>query len=235
MTQKIPYSKLELIGISQEMLEQMPDVKQKLLNGELTPLIMMRREHENGNILEMPFKLRMLPDGSVLAYPMNAEMKNSMNVSQAAYQSLVAGEVVNVNGRYLQREPETNCILVVSEKELDIEQKIAQLEKVRDIELGMEQKKQLKEGKPVELNVGDEKVTVGLDLRDRDHFRTLKGDMNEWQRQKEITYDILHPEYIGIVQTDENRWEYQKVKTEGLGTQSLKEKPAQTQSAGMKM
>lgn len=40
---------------------------------------------------------------------------------------------------------------------------------------------------------------------------------------------------MGLVQTDENRWEYHKVATEGLGTQSLKERPAQTKSAGMKL
>lgn len=235
MTQEIPYDRLELVGITPRMFDAMPDeVKTRLSNGELTPLVNVRRVMGNGTVVEMPMKLRM-EDGDLRVYPMNAEMRNSVNIGAAAFRDLVAGDVLHIDGQYLQRDPETNCIMKVSDRQLDIERRIAELEKVRDIELGMEQKKQIKEGKPVELNVGDEKVTVGLDLRDRDHFRTLKGDMNEWQRQKEITYDILHPEYIGIVQTDENRWEYQKVKTEGLGTQSLKEKPAQTQSAGMKM
>ena len=233
MTQEIPYSKLSLVGITKEMLDRMPEVKQRLMNGELTPLISVNKRTENGAVVQMPMKLRM-EEGNIIVYPMNAEMRNSVNVGPATFNDIVRGDVVHVNGRYMQRDPETNCILVMTEKQLDIERKLAELEKVKDIELGVEQRNQIKEGKPVELNVGDEKVTVGLDLRDKDHFRTLNGDMEDWKRQQEITYDILHPEYIGIVQTDENRWEYQKIKTEGLGTQSVKEKPMMAQTSSMK-
>ena len=35
--------------------------------------------------------------------------------------------------------------------------------------------------------------------------------MKEWERQQKLRYDELHPEYLGLVQTDKNRWEYQKV------------------------
>ena len=67
------------------------------------------------------------------------------------------------------------------------------------------------EGKPVELNVGGEKVSVGIDLREQQGFRLIKGDMKEWERQQKLRYDEIHPEYLGLVMTDKNRWEYQKV------------------------
>ena len=35
--------------------------------------------------------------------------------------------------------------------------------------------------------------------------------MKEWERQQNLKYDELHPEYIGLVVTDKNRWEYQQV------------------------
>ena len=85
------------------------------------------------------------------------------------------------------------------------------MEKVNDIELGTQQKQQVREGKPVELNVGGEKVSVGIDLREPQGFKIVKGDLREWERQQKLRYDDLHPEYMGLVMTDKNRWEYQTV------------------------
>ena len=63
----------------------------------------------------------------------------------------------------------------------------------------------------MELNVGGEKVTVGIDLKEPQGFKVVKGDMKEWERQQKLKYDELHPEFIGLVMTDKNRWEYQQV------------------------
>ncbi len=238
MEYEIPYNELKMVGISKKMMDDMPlSFKKQLLDGELTPLISLKRDMGNNTILNMPFKLMIQnsSDGSqqLVVYPMNKEMKNSVNLSESNFHALGAGDILHVNGRYLQRDPETNCVIEKTDRQLDFDRKIAELEKVKDIELGVQQKTQLKEGKPVELDVGGEKVTVGLDLRDKEHFKTLKGDMEEWKRQKEIEYDIIHPEYVGIVQTDENRWEQQMIKKEGLNSQTLKAKPAQTRSSGL--
>ena len=59
--------------------------------------------------------------------------------------------------------------------------------------------------------------------------------MNEWNRQKQIEYDIAHPEFVGLVQTERNRWEYQQIKKEGLNSQSIKESPAQSRSSSMRL
>ena len=82
---------------------------------------------------------------------------------------------------------------------------------MNDIELGTQQKQQVREGKPVELNVGGEKVSVGIDLKEQQGFSLVMGDMKEWERQQKLRYDEIHPEYLGLVMTDKNRWEYQKV------------------------
>lgn len=240
MTYEIPYKELELIGISKQAVDTMPDdLRATLRSGNLTPLISVEKAVDKDISVIMPFKLQMQEDAfgrqQLVVYPMNKDMVNSVNLSNEKFRELNAGAVLYENGKYLQRDPETNCVIEKTDRQIDIDKRIAELEKVRDIELGTQQKTQLKEGKPVELDVGGEKVTVGLDLRDKDHFKTLKGDMAEWQRQKEIAYDILHPEYVGIVQTDENRWEQQMIKKEGLNSQSLKERPAQTRSSGMRM
>jgi hypothetical protein len=85
------------------------------------------------------------------------------------------------------------------------------MEKVNDIELGTNQKQAAVEGKPVELSVGDQKVTVGVDLREPQGFKIVNGDMKEWERQLKIRYDNEHEGFMGYVMTDENRWEYQQV------------------------
>ena len=59
--------------------------------------------------------------------------------------------------------------------------------------------------------MGGEKVSVGIDLKEQQGFRLIKGDMKEWERQQKLRYDEIHPEYLGLVMTDKNRWEYQKV------------------------
>ena len=42
-------------------------------------------------------------------------------------------------------------------------------------------------------------------------FRVVKGDLKEWGASAKIRCDEQHPEYLGSVMTDRNRWEYQKV------------------------
>lgn len=239
MKYRIPYNELAIVGLSKEMVDSMPDeFKEKLQNGEFTQLVILSKSNKDRRIDE-PVKMQMqlTPDGKsqqLVLYPMNAEPYNTHGLKIEDFEALKKGSVIKLGAdKYLQLEPETNVIIEKNSKQLDLDKKISELEKVKDIELGMEQKNQMREGKPVELNVGGEKVTVGLDLKAKEGFVSLNGDMNEWKRQQEIIYDILHPEYVGLVQTDENRWEQHIVKKEGLQTATLKERPAQTKSASM--
>ena len=89
-----------------------------------------------------------------------------------------------------------------------------QPDRLKDIGLGIAQKEALASGKPVELEVGDQKVTVGVDQREPVGFKVMQGDMEEWKRQQAIRYDDANEGYIGYVQTDENRWEYSYVFTQ---------------------
>ena len=122
---------------------------------------------------------------------------------------------MEVNGektqQYLQLDPETQSVIHRKVTDIQLEQKLKDMEKVNDIELGTQQKQQVREGKPIELNVGGEKVSVGVDLKEPQGFKVIQGDMKEWERQQKLRYDEQHPEYLGLVMTDKNRWEYQRV------------------------
>ena len=110
------------------------------------------------------------------------------------------------------------------------------MEKINDIQLGTNQKQAIKEGKPVELEVGHEKVSVGVDLKEPQGFKVVKGDMAEWDRQQKIKYDIANEGFMGYVLTDQNRWEYKQVVDKLQNKEQKREvKEEQKVSTGMKL
>ncbi len=113
--------------------------------------------------------------------------------------------------RFVQLDKETNSLMTRDLASVKYEEKLAEVDKIKDIGLGLGQKEAVANGKPVELEVGDQKVTVGVDLREPQGFKVVNGDMEEWKRQEAIRYDDANEGFIGYVQTDENRWEYKQV------------------------
>lgn len=228
LSNQLPYEQLAKLGLDRDKVEKLPqEVKEKLIKGEVTPLMEVSIPATNGMVITLPLKLQLAADKegnpTLIAYPvqheLSTERSNELRLSQQEIDALRRGDVlqktVDIDGektrRYLQLDPETKSIIHRRVTEVQIEQRLKDMEKVNDIELGTQQKQQVREGKPMELNVGGEKVTVGIDLKEPLGFRVVQGDMKEWERQKKLRYDDLHPEYLGLVMTDKNRWEYQKV------------------------
>lgn len=227
-SEQLPYEKLALLGIDREKADNLPqEVKERLVSGEVTPLMQVSISARNGDVITLPLKLQMIADKdgnpALIAYPVRAELEAERNkvlrLTPQEAGRLAKGEViqkaVEVNGektqQYLQLDPETKSVIHRRVTDIEIERKLKDMEKVNDIELGTQQKQQVRDGKPVELNVGGEKVSVGIDLKEPQGFKLIKGDMKEWERQQKLRYDDLHPEYLGLVMTDKNRWEYQQV------------------------
>lgn len=224
----LPYEKLALLGIDREKADKLPqEVKQKLISGEVTPLMQVSINARNGDVITLPLKLQMIEgkngEPALIAYPVKTELEVERNsilrVTEQEAERPRCGDVIqkaiDINGektqQYLQLDPETKSVIHKRITDIRIEQRLKDMEKVNDIELGTQQKQQVREGKPVELNVGGEKVSVGIDLKEPQGFRIVNGDMKEWERQQKLRYDEQHPEFIGLVMTDKNRWEYQKV------------------------
>lgn len=228
LSNQLPFEQLAKLGLDRDKVEKLPqEVKEKLIKGELTPLMEVSLPAKNGMVITLPLKLQLAADKDgtplLMAYPVQRELsiekENVLRLSRQEADALRRGEVlqkaVDVNGektqQYLQLDPETKSVIHRRITEVQIEQRLKDMEKVNDIELGAQQKQQAREGKPVELNVGGEKVSVGIDLREPQGFKVVKGDLREWERQQKLQYDERHPEYLGLVMTDKNRWEYQKV------------------------
>lgn len=236
----IPYEQLELVGILPEDVGKMPNkFIQDLKYGTPTDVVIARITAINGAVVEIPMKLKLSNDeygkSQLTVFPVMSKFDNAFNLNQRQFEALRDGQVLHIDGNYIQRDPQTNCLLKVSDKEMNIEQKFNEIEKFHDIELGMEQKNQLKNGKPLVLDVGGENVVIDLDLKNPNLYKTLKGDLNEWEYNKKVEYDILHPEFLGVVKTDENRWEYQQVLLGERYQDTLDQKPRMARNAGMSM
>lgn len=54
----LPYEKLALLGIDREKADKLPqEVKQKLVSGEVTPLMQVSINARNGDVITLPLKL----------------------------------------------------------------------------------------------------------------------------------------------------------------------------------
>lgn len=248
-SEQLPYEKLALLGIDREKADNLPqEVKERLVSGEVTPLMQVSISARNGDVITLPLKLQMIADKdgnpALIAYPVRTELEAERNkvlrLTPQEAGRLAKGEViqkaVEVNGektqQYLQLDPETKSVIHRRVTDIEIERKLKDMEKVNDIELGTQQKQQVRDGKPVELNVGGEKVSVGIDLKEPQGFKLIKGDMKEWERQQKLRYDDLHPEYLGLVMTDKNRWEYQQVVDAQSKERALTLKPSREENIG---
>ena len=250
----LPYEKLRLLGIDKEKADLLPqEVKKALVSGEVTPLLQVSINARNGETITLPLKLQMTADKfgnpALMAYPVRADLDESrnriLNLTPQEAERLRNGEVVRKSidmdgeksNRYLQLDPETKSVIHKRITDLKIEEKLKDMEKVNDIELGTQQKQAVREGKPMELNVGGEKVTVGIDLKEPQGFKVINGDMKEWERQQKMKYDIEHPEFVGLVMTDKNRWEYQQVVDRESRDRAIRLAPTkdEKQSSGLKM
>lgn len=248
----VPLEKLEKIGITRQDFDSMPkELKDPLLSGHITPLMRLRVPSKDNRIVEMPMKIQLAFDKSgelqLLTYQINKEVDNRMRLTEAELERTSKGEAVlkevkvgnNRKQRYVQLDKETNSLMYRDVATVQLEKKLQDMEKVKDISLGLNQKEAALYGKPVELNVGDEKVTVGVDLREPQGFKLVRGDMEEWKRQQAIRYDDAHEGFMGYVQTDENRWEYQQVvkrldeKNRLETKETLREKKTEKRKAGI--
>ena len=211
-------SKKDFERIDIDVRSMPKEIKEKLLNGELTPLVEIRDHLDNGIIATMPVKLRLQRDtegNAVLkAYPVSRDIVSDLKLQEAEQKRLQAGEVIQKDIRegnrmrtmFLQLDQETKSLLKREVNKAEIDKRVDELEHVKDITLGQNQRQAIREGKPVELEVGDTKVTVGVDLRQNSGFKAI-----DWKRQQEIKWDMANPGQMGYWQTDENRWEYKQV------------------------
>src|SRR5574344_2145089 len=169
----IPYGKLANLGISKEKTLSMPkDLLETFMSGKVTPLIQAQVRSQSGTVYEVPLKLQLGGDraGNVqlMTYPVRKNLVSDISLNENEIERLRQGDTI-------RKEVKEDGVRHMQ---------FIQMDKINDIQLGMNQKEAIKEGKPVELEVGHEKVSVGVDLKEPQGFKIVKGDMKEWDRQQ---------------------------------------------------
>ena len=223
-TEPVPFDKFAKIGIYPKDLMRMPkDLRDSILSGELSPLMRLNVPVGDNSAVSIPMKIQLVHDRDgklqLLTYQIHRELDNNLKLNDTELERVRKGDVIqkefkegdNRKMRYVQLDKETNALMYRDVATVNFEEKLREVDRIKDIGLGMGQKEALASGKPVELEVGDQKVTVGVDLREPVGFKVMQGDLEEWKKQQAIRYDDAHEGYMGYVQTDENRWEYKQV------------------------
>lgn len=229
----IPYEEFERLGYNKRdiLFMNKEDLKQ-LLSGKRTSL--MEINSFDGRKLEdsikAKFSLQRNEDGKVhlMIHPVRNEIQNDIKLNATQLEKLKQGQIINkkINDEnYLvQLDKDNNEILKTKVKDIVIPSHI------ENIELGREQKDKLKKGEPIILVADNKEFQVSIDLNARlgYKFESLKNI----EREQQIKFDQEHPEYIGVLQTDENRDQYLQYQREHQPSQSQKEE--ETQSTGIK-
>ena len=223
-TEPVPFDKFAKIGIYPKDLMRMPkDLRNAILSGELSPLMRVNVPVGDNSAVSIPMKIQLVHDKDgrlqLLTYQIHRELDNNLKLNDTELERVRKGDVIQKEFqedgkrkmRYVQLDKETNALMYRDVATVNFEEKLQEVDKIKDIGLGIAQKEALVSGRPVELEVGDQKVVVGVDLREPVGFKVMQGDMEEWKKQQAIRYDDAHEGYIGYVQTDENRWEYKQV------------------------
>ena len=225
---QIPWAELEQIGLSEEKFLDLPKGSiDRILTGNLSPLMKMQFLDKDGNALVVPecMKLSQNEDGVVpTKFRLVKDEQGNVHVQLLPKRSevdLQVGETkisktdlarmkdqesvlttIRKNGKdekyYLQLDSSLNIIQMAREKDVIIPNAIG------DVTIGQQQAQQIRDGKPVELEVGDTKVTIGVDLNGRNGFRIVEGDMDEWKQKKLEQWDRVTPGIKGYWKTSEN-------------------------------
>lgn len=88
LSETLPYGKLAMLGIDKEKADLLPqEVKEKLLSGEVTPLMQVSIRAQNGNAVTLPLKLQLVSDRlgnpALMAYPVRAALETERNQALA--------------------------------------------------------------------------------------------------------------------------------------------------------
>lgn len=230
---ELPWDELKSVGLTEESFLDLPKESiNRIFAGELSPLMKMKFLDRNGNVMNVPagMKFAQNPDGAVpVKFRLSRDEAGGVHLELQPKREAIARMVgdtevsekdlarmkdqesvlttIRKDGKdekcYLQLDHDLNVIHSVREKDVVIPNAIG------DVVIGEKQAQQIREGKPVELEVGDTKVTVGVDLNARNGFRIVEGDMDQWRQHKLEQWDRITPGVRGYWKTSENGWEYE--------------------------
>ena len=190
--EEFPSAKLEAYGVSKK--EQNAAFgyteMQKLLDGQKTDIIRLSLQREGVRLdVDARFSLQRNPDNTVslMMHKVGEEYNKELNFVKSDIERLKKGEIIKSSH---QNEPILSQLDEKTQRILQIQQsKLIVPDVINDIHLGLDQKAALREGKAIELQKGDNKFNVKLDLNQKSGFRMEQSDLKiEKKQNNQISY-----------------------------------------------
>lgn len=181
---EIPYELLASFGLSQEMVDDLPQkVLEQLLSGQRTPLLPICNVDENGNCNNSLARLSLVrtEDGIDVIFMSCWKSKLQEEFELQQQQALKNGRALysSEKNAYYQLDYATQQI--VSMPAYVIQHNMRVLGRQLDMEVS--DFEQLKEGDVLCLIQGDKPISLGIDLMQDIGIRVVDGDKEQWQRE----------------------------------------------------
>lgn len=210
---EIPYNQLLAFGITREMFLDLPAQAMKhIVNGRPSPLLKLSTA--DGKVMAAKVRLTRNMEGKVsfVFIPRRRELDVSRHgLTPKEVERLKKDEVILKDGMYIRLDRETNQLLEMKVSEAKIDKRIESIvNAIEDVQLGENQKQQIREGKPVTISRGDTEITIGIDMNATSGVKVIKGGLDEWRQKMMVEWDRITPGATGYWQTTQNGWEFTK-------------------------
>lgn len=187
---EIPYEELSKFGLTQEMIDDLPEpVMNKLLGGMRTPLLPIEQVDRYGVVHKDFARIRLVKvDNDVR--PMFLPVKNQNNLEYFTgeqKEALKSGKVLKVilpsnnSWNYVQLDKATNSIISVKSNLVDYNLSLL----ANNMGIDQDHVQELENGEVVTLVKDDQKLSVGLDLNEETGILSVNGDAQAWQKDRD--------------------------------------------------
>jgi len=185
---EIPYEILSQYGLSQEMIDDLPEqAMDSLLGGSLTPLLPLSGNDKDGNLIKKMASIALVRTDNgidvILSTPWESNPLNKFTLEQQ--HDLRAGKVLLLNGEngketYVQLDDTTNKVMsspaeAIQHNILIYKEKIGWDELTTD---------NIILGKAMTFHSGNQFVTYGVDLHSNTGIRAVEGTTVDWEEKR---------------------------------------------------
>lgn len=177
---EIPYEELGKFGLTQEMIDDLPEpIMNKLLGGMRTPLLPIEQVDGDGVIHKDFARIRLIKEGEQV-HPMFLPVKNQCNLEYFTgeeKEALERGKVLKVilpsnnSWNYVQLDSATNSIISVKSNLVDNNLSLL----ANNMGMDEDHILKLENGEVVTLENDDQKLSIGLTLMRRQVFSVSMG------------------------------------------------------------
>ena len=190
--EEMPYEVLETFGLTREMIEDLPlRILQQISNGRRSPVLPIQVKDNQGNIIKSRTRFSLIrnEDGKVdvLFYP-QLQQSNLTQFSEDKRSRLLSGKAIideiptskgNEMTAFHQIDAGTGQVLYVPTPVIGRNLQLI----TNEFHLSNAELNCLKNGEVLTINLGEEQLTMGIDLNEPTGIRLSDGDEQKWRQQ----------------------------------------------------